>query len=301
VCGPLNGMPEENWAAEFPNGPPAHVNCRCSTSLTMDDEATVRAEAIASQTAREKLLREKAEGEKPKPTFVPAQTVEEAYALAEAHGLKVGGRNAREIVNIMADTHEAEFGPWTADRPRQGFVDNWLPVMEQAVVPEAYQRDVINGVVEQMARGATETRPLIIHGPRPGYNDQWSAGQHDKGTGLIRIFYHENALPYVQESITDALANADHIYDNRFGGIWNHEYGHAYHDANPDVLRRAQTYETRIDTDKEFRQWAKKNVSHYAASNARELAAECYTLRQHPNFEDLPNDAKSLISEILGF
>ena len=33
-------------------------NCRCSTSLTMDDEATVRAEAIAKQTAREKLLRE---------------------------------------------------------------------------------------------------------------------------------------------------------------------------------------------------------------------------------------------------
>jgi len=58
VCGPLNGMPEENWVAEFPNGPPAHVNCRCSTSLTMDDADALRAEAIASQTAREKLLRE---------------------------------------------------------------------------------------------------------------------------------------------------------------------------------------------------------------------------------------------------
>jgi len=41
------------------------VNCRCSTSLTMDDAETLRQEAIASQTAREKLLREKVAGEKP--------------------------------------------------------------------------------------------------------------------------------------------------------------------------------------------------------------------------------------------
>ena len=56
-------MPEEEWRAEFPGGPPGHVNCRCSSELTMDDEATIRAEALASQTAREKLLREKVAGE----------------------------------------------------------------------------------------------------------------------------------------------------------------------------------------------------------------------------------------------
>ena len=34
ICGPLNGQPEEVWAKDFPQGPPAHVNCRCSTTLT---------------------------------------------------------------------------------------------------------------------------------------------------------------------------------------------------------------------------------------------------------------------------
>ena len=71
VCAPLHGMPEEDWKAEFPNGPPAHPGCRCSTSLTMDDEATVRAEAIASQTARERVMREKVEGEKPGAELTP--------------------------------------------------------------------------------------------------------------------------------------------------------------------------------------------------------------------------------------
>lgn len=33
VCGPLNGVPESEWANEFPDGPPAHVRCRCSTTL----------------------------------------------------------------------------------------------------------------------------------------------------------------------------------------------------------------------------------------------------------------------------
>jgi len=65
ICGPLNGMPEDDWPANLKGGPPAHVNCRCGDSLTSDDAETLRAEAITSQTAREKLLREKVAGEKP--------------------------------------------------------------------------------------------------------------------------------------------------------------------------------------------------------------------------------------------
>jgi hypothetical protein len=33
ICGPLHDQPEEVWRAQFPGGPPAHVNCRCSTEL----------------------------------------------------------------------------------------------------------------------------------------------------------------------------------------------------------------------------------------------------------------------------
>jgi len=35
VCGPLEGQPESVWAGRFPGGPPAHTNCRCWTTLTM--------------------------------------------------------------------------------------------------------------------------------------------------------------------------------------------------------------------------------------------------------------------------
>jgi len=36
VCGPLNGKGEIEWADEFPEGPPAHVNCRCVTALMLE-------------------------------------------------------------------------------------------------------------------------------------------------------------------------------------------------------------------------------------------------------------------------
>lgn len=33
ICLPLHGKPETVWAGEFPDGPPAHPNCRCTLSL----------------------------------------------------------------------------------------------------------------------------------------------------------------------------------------------------------------------------------------------------------------------------
>lgn len=32
ICGPKNGRPEKEWRDKFPDGPPAHVNCRCAES-----------------------------------------------------------------------------------------------------------------------------------------------------------------------------------------------------------------------------------------------------------------------------
>lgn len=39
ICGPLDGQPERVWAAEFPDGPPAHPNCRCMVTLSYQKAA----------------------------------------------------------------------------------------------------------------------------------------------------------------------------------------------------------------------------------------------------------------------
>jgi len=37
ICGPLNDQPEAVWVDRFPDGPPAHVNCRCWTVLRLEE------------------------------------------------------------------------------------------------------------------------------------------------------------------------------------------------------------------------------------------------------------------------
>ena len=38
ICGPLNETAEDVWSGEFPDGPPAHVNCRCGEGLRVRRE-----------------------------------------------------------------------------------------------------------------------------------------------------------------------------------------------------------------------------------------------------------------------
>jgi len=107
ICGPLNGLPEEDWRVEFPNGPPSHPNCRCSTSLTMDDEATIRAEAIASQTAREKLLREKVAGEGPIP-MLAVNYLDAPAAIMERNGYSAPTDEQKAVFQEHIDAMPAE-------------------------------------------------------------------------------------------------------------------------------------------------------------------------------------------------
>ena len=56
-CGPLNGLPEDEWKGEYPEGPPAHPGCRCFLSLTAQDDEVVIPDAIERAQERLSMLR----------------------------------------------------------------------------------------------------------------------------------------------------------------------------------------------------------------------------------------------------
>ena len=58
ICGPLEGAPKSVWEAEFPNGPPAHPNCRCSTSIRFENLEQLQREFVERQAVREAWLKE---------------------------------------------------------------------------------------------------------------------------------------------------------------------------------------------------------------------------------------------------
>jgi hypothetical protein len=58
ICGPLHGLPEEDWRIAHPDGPPAHPNCRCSTELTVETVEEARARGEQAQEERRRTLEE---------------------------------------------------------------------------------------------------------------------------------------------------------------------------------------------------------------------------------------------------
>ena len=55
-CGPLNGLPEDDWKGEYSDGPPAHPNCRCFLSLTAQEDDVVLPDAIERAQERVAML-----------------------------------------------------------------------------------------------------------------------------------------------------------------------------------------------------------------------------------------------------
>ena len=56
ICGPLHGLPEEDWPAQYRDGPPAHPHCRCGSELTVETVEEARARGEAAQAERMRVL-----------------------------------------------------------------------------------------------------------------------------------------------------------------------------------------------------------------------------------------------------
>ena len=126
----------------------------------------------------------------------------------------------------------------------------------------------------------------------------YEAGLYDESLQTITLY--DKRGKYTQEAITDWLANADSIYPNHYGGVYVHEYGHHFSLVEkPDVINKARAVFEGV-TD-ETRAFIRKEVSLYASTDALELAAESYTLRQHPDFINLDENVRKFISNLLGY
>jgi len=58
ICGPLEGAPESEFSQQFPSGPPAHPNCRCSTSIRFETQEQLNREFGQRQRERNRWLKE---------------------------------------------------------------------------------------------------------------------------------------------------------------------------------------------------------------------------------------------------
>ena len=174
---------------------------------------------------------------------------------------------------------------------------NHLDALEKAPVPDAFVQEMARDIAEQVAAGRAGALPVVIHGPREGYNDRWVGGMYEQyGGGFIRMLYQEEQRLHEIEPLGQKLATVSQAYGTRNGGTYVHEYGHHYAHQNPKILGRASLA---LD-DESLRKFIKDNISRYAVVNNSELAAEAYTAWKHPDFGRLGEDVRWFILDILG-
>jgi len=212
ICGPLHGMPEDDWPANLKGGPPAHVNCRCGDSLTSDDAETVRQEALAGQTAREKLLREKVAGEKPgvvQPVIVgpTAQDVRKRIDEREKQLIDEGefrtAEHKRAYRELLYVDNPAQFEAkesWNFSAKRK----------------EAYQRGVAE-FRKLVGTGTVDDALIYVEPTRSGRSFQGGQTINMSTSSGTKTAIHEMGH-WLEEQDSEVYTKAAAFYDRRTAG-----------------------------------------------------------------------------------
>jgi hypothetical protein len=224
------------------------------------------------------------------------QPLDAAMERAQSLELKIA-HTPEQAAELLADEYEKKWG-FTEKQTREGMIQNQLKAFRANPVPEDFKVDVINSICDQIERGAAEPFPVVIHGERPGFNDVFIGGEHTE-TYISMIYHPKPSVSDTADILGQMPATAANTYANKYGGIYVHEWGHEVHTRDDALLKRAMAEMERIDESKEKRQWVKRNISYYSVTNSRELAAEVYTVRQHPGFAALDDSIKQFVWSIL--
>jgi len=221
--------------------------------------------------------------------FTPADNIDDALRLAEDYKLTVVA-SPETIAQFMADAYEQKYG-WDITHTRKEFIKNQIAILKDARAPESYQIEVINAAAEQIYQGAAEPFPLVVRGEREGYNDRWVVAEYDQTH--ISFVYHQKPVAVELQELGQAPSTISATYVNPLGGTYVHEYGHHYTAMRSEIIQRASAV---IDEEEDS---IKQYISRYAIANPRELAAEAFAARQHPEYSTLSVEAKRLIAYIL--
>jgi 2'-5' RNA ligase len=231
---------------------------------------------------------------------------------AEANGLNVAIR-PDEMIELQAAVYEREYG-WDEEHTREGFVKRWTEILEGTEPDPEFVEDVLEGIVIAREQGIIpEGVGLVIRRwSRERESEEWAQARWNGYILVLQSRFAEDAEGIAQgrrlqtESRigVDGMADADEIgsvtdlYENYWTGVAAHEYGHEIEGqlmkSGSGATRRALNLIA--NEPNRVKRW----LSEYGLNAAHELIAEAYAARQHPRFDEMPDETKALVDEILG-
>jgi len=263
VCGPLEGAPESEFSQQFPSGPPAHPNCRCSTSIRFETQEQLAQEFATRQAEREAWLREQGLWKEPVVASVSYATPQDEVSAL----LRLARPDLTDTqVNMYLDTMEMSEENFKKYAEKLGFAGNvddlarrfiedrgrrdrefwttkWNDQKERALPPNAYNEASWRAFESRLETPITNVVDAL---KERGVNIRGTAEVSEDALNRLYNLMDENDIigqtvrDHVQEISFDvrpydghtAIASYDsgiiHVYDAQYmrGQTWAHEIGH---------------------------------------------------------------------------
>jgi len=198
-----------------------------------------------------------------------------------------------KIIEAMADAYEKKYG-FDKEHPREKYIERLKKHLSEA--SSEFVSKVEKGVGEAVNKYGVERVNVIARGQRTDANDRWVHAQFDEQGYIVFIEQEEEDVLSSVGRIGAAPSQISSTFPNKYAGVYVHEVGHYEAFKNPDIYSRASA----VDLDnKEIRTWVKENISYYASTDDRELAAEVFAISKHPDYSKLPDKTKEFVERIL--
>lgn len=219
--------------------------------------------------------------------------------IADRMGFKVA-YTAEDSARAIVDLIEKEWG-FDEHLTRSDVWERRLSELRGQDVSEEFVRQAMDQIAKQVSAGRAGPLTVIFQDTpeRTGF-----VGSTYEEPGIVRI-YDGPARYFLKpkrlgDEPLDSTVSAFVDIAGPFGAMYIHEFGH-YASIRKDrsVFERARAVLEASQEDKALLDTIKWGISRYAAVNAAELAAECYAISVHPDFERLAPPAKDLVRHIM--
>lgn len=287
-CRALHGKHFQAGMPMPPDG--SHPACRCSAILvTASAKPFIEGKPIVDTSHLDKV--DFKEDEHPRDEGGK-------FTSGAGGGSKVTVMSGKQdILNFLASRFEKKYG-WDREHTREKFMENQAGNVSEAR-PEFVERVArsLQGLKQYQEKYNLEPLPAVVRGMTQGENDKWVDGEYSDGFVCI---IDQKVDKFQVSPFSKKRSTVGATLDDVPIAVYLHEYGHHIEQNDVGVSRRARVIEAEMDENPEFKDWIKNNISVYATANSRELAAECFALAVHPEYDTVSDETKKFVEELLG-
>jgi len=220
----------------------------------------------------------------------------------------IGSEEIRKRIDKWVDDEFEKKKPALIEQSHDRFVKNWQKKLPDDVVIANKEElsALVTGLEQAHRSGGIQNDVLYVLRNPATETERWQNGVYNGGNILVlNSNYVELGITnsqgefiktkgfYSQSKMGEQKSTSSFVYKNYYEGVFTHEYGHHLARKSTQVEARANEMASKYGKTR-----ISSLISSYAGDVSSELAAEAYALKRHPDFAELPSEAKQIVNYI---